>query len=275
MDIGFFHPQIVHFVVALLAVGVVARLVSLTGRWSWTAPTASVLLLVGTLAAVAAVKSGDDAHGPAERVPGARDAVVEHEDWGKRTRNVFLIVAALEIAALALLRRPPVRKWLLAGSGVAGLVGLFVLYETAEHGGELVYAYAGGVGVRSGDSADVGRLLLAGFYHQAMLDRRARRPEAAAELIEHMARRWPEDPAIGFLAAESRLLDRKDPAGALAALAAITVAPADTRSTLRKGLLTADAYVAAGRADSARAVLEHLARDFPGNARIRERLERL
>lgn len=237
---------------------------------------ATVLILIGTLGAVAAVKSGDDAHGPAERVPGARDAVVEHEEWGERTRNIFLAVLVLELGALAL-RGPRARfqRWALAGAGVIGLGGLYSLYETGEHGGDVTYVYAGGVGIRSGDTADVGRLLLAGLYHQAMLDRRADRPAAAAELIEQMARRWPDDLTVRFLAAESRLIDRKDPTGALAALAAITIAPEDTRSRLRRDFLRADAFVAAQQKDSARAVLEALARDFPDNPRIKDRLERL
>src|SRR2546422_4555637 len=41
------------------------------------------------------------------RVPGARAAVMEHEEWGERTRNIFLVVAALEIAALI----PAVQRW--------------------------------------------------------------------------------------------------------------------------------------------------------------------
>src|SRR3990172_5506510 len=149
-NIAYWHPQVVHFVVALLFVGVALRLLSLTGRWSFTGPAAATLIFLGTAAAVVAVKSGTDAHGPAERVPGARDAVVEHEELGERTRNLFLVVAALEIGALALGTRPA-RRWVTIAAAIGGFGGLLVLYEAAEHGGELVYAYAGGVGVRSGE----------------------------------------------------------------------------------------------------------------------------
>ena len=136
-DIGVFHPQIVHFVIALLMVGVVFRLISLTGKAQFTGAAALTLILIGTGASVLAVKSGEDAHGPAERVPGARDAVGEHEEWGERTRNLFLVVAALELLALGLSDRR--RRAVLVASGVVGLGGMFVLYETAEHGGDLVY----------------------------------------------------------------------------------------------------------------------------------------
>src|SRR5207302_596450 len=95
------HPQIVHFVIALLFCGVLFRWLSLigTGRLAFTGPAAAVLLLVGTAAAVLAVQSGPAAHGPVERVPGARAAVQDHEEWGERTRNIFLGVALLEDAA--------------------------------------------------------------------------------------------------------------------------------------------------------------------------------
>src|SRR5216110_3696265 len=137
------HPAIVHFAIALLFAGVLFRWVSVTGRAAFTAPAAAVLLFAGTLGAVLAVRSGTDAHGPVERVPGARAAVGEHEEWGERTRNIFLVVAALEIAALV----PAVsrwRRWVLAGSALVGVGRAVSLYEAADLGGDIVYNYAGG-----------------------------------------------------------------------------------------------------------------------------------
>ncbi|MDH4350226.1 MAG: hypothetical protein OEW56_03650 [Gemmatimonadota bacterium] len=273
-DIGVFHPQIVHFVVALLIAGVAFRLVALTGKVSFAGPAATVLLLAGTLAAVAAVKSGTDAHGPAERIPGARAAVMEHEEWGERTRNLFLGVAVLEIAALAF-RRRAWHRFLLFGSAAVGVAGLFFIYETGEHGGHIVYSYAGGVGTRSGDPADVDRLLLAGLYQRATLDRREGKDEAAAELFAEMGRRFGDDPTVRFMAIESQLVDRHDPAAALTALETFTV-PTDNRTVaMRVGLLRADAFVALEQPDSARAALAALLEAFPGNTRIADRLERL
>jgi uncharacterized membrane protein len=276
-DIGRFHPEIVHFVVALLAVGVVARALSLAPlpeRLRFLSPAATALIVLGAVASVIAVHSGIDAHGPAERVPGARDAVVEHEDWGKRTRNLFLGVAALELLALAL-RSPRAVRGLQAAAAVAGLAGLFVLYETAEHGGEVVYRYAGGVGIRSGDTTDVRRLLVAGLYHAARVEREAGRPEGAARLLDELGRQRPDDGDVRLLVIESRMLDRKDARGALAALDSFTPAPENRRLELRKGLLRVDVLEALGRPDSARAEAEGLLRTFPDNPRVVERLSRL
>jgi uncharacterized membrane protein len=273
-SIGTFHPQVVHFAIVLLIAGVVFRLLSLTGRVAFAGPAASVLLLLGTAAAVAATETGIAAHGPAERVPGARDAVVEHEDWGIRTRNIFLAVAGLEILALLLARRGKARP-LYTLSGLVGLAGLFCLYEAAEHGGELVYSYAGGVGVRSGAPEDVTRLLLAGLYHQAQLDRKDGRAEEAARLVDEMARRSPDDLDVQLLAAESLLLDRKDAAGALAALERVSVPDESRRLVLRHGILKADALRESGRAPEARAVLEDLLARYPDNRTVQEKLSAL
>jgi uncharacterized membrane protein len=275
------HPQIVHFVIALLLCGVLFRWLSLgvrgTGRLAFTGPAAAVLLLVGTTTAVLAVRSGLAAHGPVERVPGARAAVQDHEQWGERTQNIFLGVAFLEIVALAVGRTPYARyqRAALVASAVAGLAGAYAVYQAGDKGGNLVYSYAGGVGIRSGDPADVGRLLMAGLYQQAMLDRRAGRPAAAAQLIGELAQRYPDDTAVRLLTAESLIVDTHDGKGALAVLASFRAAP-DTRFLrLRLGLLRADAYAAAAIPDSAKAVLQAMTREFPNNQLIEERLAKL
>ncbi len=273
-NIAYWHPQLVHFVVALLFIGVLLRLISLSRRVPFSGPAAATLILLGTAAAVVAVKSGTDAHGPVERIPGARDAVVEHEEAGERTRNVFLVVAALEIAALALGKRPQ-HRWVLLASGVIGVGGLAALYEAAGHGGELVYKYAGGVGIRYNDSTDVQRLLLAGLYQQAMQDRAAKRPQAAAQTLEQLALRFPGDPAVQLLRAESQVMDLKDGRAALASLAQLSLPSDNPLLQTRFGYIKTDAYVAAGFPDSARATLEALSRAFPDNQRIKQRLEQL
>src|SRR5688572_23368357 len=183
------HPQVVHFVIGLLIIGVLFRVVALTGRMKWTGPAATALLVIGGAAAWVAAKSGDAAHGPVERIPGAREAVQEHEEWGERTRNVFVGVAALELVALAL--SGGAARTVRAVSALAGIAGVFVLYEAAEHGGELVYAYAGGVGIRSGKPEDVARLLVAGLYHESQLARKDGRAEDANRLIRMMLDRNP------------------------------------------------------------------------------------
>ena len=129
------------------------------------------------------------------------------------------------------------------------------------------------VGIRSGDPADVGRLLLAGLYHQAQLDEKANRSADAAILMEIAARRFPSDEAVQVLAAESLLVDRHDPAAALAALSKVMVPTDERRWRFRHGWLTADALDALGQTAAAQATLRNLLAEFPDSERVRRRLE--
>jgi uncharacterized membrane protein len=265
------HPVVVHFAIALLVAGAVFRWLSLTGRISFASPAATSLLLVGTAAAFLAVKSGTAAHGPVERIPGVVDAVMRHEQWADRAQYTFFLVAFTELAVLLLARRGRERPAVIA-SAVLCLPAVFCLYEAAAHGGELVYSYAGGPGLRTGNPEDVGRLLVAGVYNQAQADRKAGRPGDAAALISAIAPRFASDPNVQIMAAESALLDRKDAAAALDILGRTAVPQDNARLRIRHGLLMADALEAAGRPDAARATLQQLASAFPDNGRIKQRL---
>jgi uncharacterized membrane protein len=267
------HPVVVHVAIGFLIAGVLFRWISLSGRVPFASPAATSLILAGTLAAVLAVKSGMDAHGPVERVPGSARIVKEHEDWGERTRNAFFLVALAEIAIVLLARRGREQKAVLA-SAILCLPALFCLYEAGEHGGELVYSYGGGVGIRTGDPQDVPRALLAAAYHQAQVDRKSGRPDSAASVIAEVARRFPQDAGVQMLLAESALVDGKDPAKAIALLGALTIPAEDSRSRLRQGFLMADAHEALGQPDAARAALQQLLAAFPENPRVKDRLAR-
>ena len=151
-NLAFLHPQVVHFVVALIVVGVVFRLASLWLTPSWLTPAALALIGLGTAASVVAVRSGVDAHGPVERIPGVRPAVVAHEQWGERARNAFLILLAIEaVAATLTLRQAAAAGTARTVAAVAGLAAVFVLYRAGDAGGDLVYDFAGGGGVSAGE----------------------------------------------------------------------------------------------------------------------------
>src|SRR6478672_4863948 len=141
--------------------------------------------------------------------------------------NVFVGVAALELIALAL--SGGAARTVRAVSALAGIAGVGVLYETAEHGGDLVYSYAGGVGIRTGNPEDVGRLLVAGLYNESQVARKAGKGDEANLLIKMLVERNPTDTTTRLMWAESQLLDRKDPEAALTALDSISVRPDDAR----------------------------------------------
>jgi uncharacterized membrane protein len=263
-NIGEYHPAIVHFAIALVVMGVIFRWMSLSGRAAWAGPAAATLLLVGTAAAALAVHSGLNAHGPVERIPGARQAVVDHEDAGIWARNLFLCVSLLELVALIARRRYlNIARGALWGSAIIGVFGFSAMYKAGARGGDLVYRYAGGVGIRHGDSADVTRLYLAALYQTAQQARAQHDSARAAQLFADLARQFPADTNVRLLAIESLIRDQKNGREALAALSRIEVRPDDRRLRLRVAFLRADAYVAAGQPDAARSSLQQLARDFP------------
>jgi uncharacterized membrane protein len=271
-----FHPQIVHFVVGLLFVGVAFRLVSLTPWFKFTNYGATTLLLIGAVATWLAVKSGTAAHGPVERIPGARALVQEHEEQGETTRNIFLGVALIEIVGWAFSRRDQYGRyafWARAVSGIVGVVGCVMLYEAAEHGGRLVYSYGGGPGLRTGDPADVERTYIAAAYNQAQLDRKTGKAAEAAAVISDLSRRLPESNDMKLLQAESQLRDTKNYSAAMTTLDAVQVAPNDRSMTSRKTQLKADIYLAMGQKDSARALLQQLLTANPQNARLKAKLD--
>jgi uncharacterized membrane protein len=276
-NIGAYHPIIVHFAIALLIVGVIFRWVSLTGRAPFTGPAAATLLILGAAAAFLAVHSGTDAHGPVERIPGVREAVMEHEEAGQWARNVFLVIALLEIMALVAKKRSvQIARVALWGSAVVGIFGVAAILKAADRGGDLVYAYAGGIGIRSGDTADVNRLYLAGLYQAAQQARAQHDSARAAALFAQLEREFPNDTNVRLLAIESLVRDKDDGRAALTALARFRVRADDRRLQLRIGFLKADAYVAAGKPDSARVVLEQLGTAFPDmQQRIKDRLKNI
>ncbi len=273
-NLGYFHPQIVHFVIAGAGLGIFFRWLSLTGKLTWTGGAATALILLGTVAAWFAVTSGADAHGAAERIPGVARAVQLHEDSGHDARNVLLFIAALELAALV----PALGKWkkmILVGSAIVGVGGAYEIYDVGRLGGELVYAYAGGVGIRSGDSTDVNRLLLAAMYDRAQLDRTQKNAGGAAQAFAELAAKFPNDATVQLLQVESLMQDKQDFTGALAGLARIPTPPDSARMYTRYEMDRADALVGAGQKDAARTILKALAARFPTAKRIQDKLDKI
>jgi hypothetical protein len=135
----------------------------------------------------------------------------------------------------------------------------------------VVFSYAGGVGTRSGDPADVGRLLLAALYQQSTLDRAEGRREDAARLTELLAARFPEQLEVQLMLAESQLEDRQNAEAAIDTLDRLELHGKASLPRLRHGVLRLDALLALRRLDEARAALRSLQAEFPGNGIVAAR----
>src|SRR2546421_8963347 len=107
-----------------------------------------------------------------------------------------------------------------------------------------------------------------------MLDRKAGRADAAAQLITQLAQRYPDDTSARLLVIESLIVDRRDGKAALAALARFPARPHSRFLRFRIRVLRADAFTLAGLADSANAILRAIAQEVAGSRAVEERMAR-
>lgn len=138
------HPLVVHLPIGLLAS---AAVIDLAGLAAPARPAlrraATGFYLAGALALVVAYVTGR-ADAASLRIPGPAHALVdEHWTWAWRTTIFFGVLATGRLGlALAAPGAGRLVRLLLAAAAVLGLV---LLFQTAERGGRLVYEH--GVGV--------------------------------------------------------------------------------------------------------------------------------
>jgi uncharacterized membrane protein len=152
------HPAVVHFPIVLLLLGtIMAGMALFVPRWQFPA-IAALLLALGAAGAYAAVETGESAeHTAGELAPAAEHTLEEHEEAAERTEVTAGVAAALAIAGVCMgtiaKRRPqpgPLAALAIAARSLSAIVALAAcvfVYETARHGGELVYVH--GVGVKN------------------------------------------------------------------------------------------------------------------------------
>lgn len=138
----FIHPMIVHFPIALIIVAFASELTGAVLHRDFFTKAALLLLILGTLGAIAAYLSGDQASHTVGDSGAIRAALEMHEEAGEFTLWTVIIVAL--IRALFAFRRwmHGWRQWV-AVILLAVCVG--AVARTGYLGGELVFRYGGGV----------------------------------------------------------------------------------------------------------------------------------
>jgi|SRR5882724_11495222 len=136
------HPVIVHFPIAILILGLFLDLAALLSRREWISRAALVLLVVGALASVVAVRSGSEQATEIARPPALDGPLEEHAESGKLTMVFFLALAATR-GALARFRK--LSPTIHAATFAAWIVGAILLARTGYFGGQLVYRHGAGV----------------------------------------------------------------------------------------------------------------------------------
>lgn len=142
------HPVMVHFTVALLALAVVLHWLALLPlppalRADWKV-VARWLLWLGALFAIATALTGWLAYNSVEHDDISHAAMLEHRNWALITLALFLSVAAWSVWSHWRNRQGGLVNWFFS---LALLAGAVLLTSTAWHGAELVYRY--GLGVMS------------------------------------------------------------------------------------------------------------------------------
>jgi uncharacterized membrane protein len=139
------HPLLVHFPIALMMVAALANFVSLfiKEKW-WDEIKNTVLYVTGALFAGITYYSGtvaaDTVFLPAE----AQSVLSEHAEWAEYLLWFIILYSLLRIAFhwFDLFQIKAFRII----AFITVLPGLFMVYETAEYGGKMVYGYGAGTG---------------------------------------------------------------------------------------------------------------------------------
>ena len=138
------HPLLVHFPIALLTLAVLLDVVAAGLRGiQWLRPTVALFYVMGTLGAIATYFSGRVAADSVLPPPEATPVLTEHADLAL---YVVLLFGLLTLARVAVIWRLSTFRLIVDVPLIlVGFIGLGLLVETADHGGELVYRF--GVGV--------------------------------------------------------------------------------------------------------------------------------
>ena len=216
------HPQIVHFTIVFILVGVAFRLVSLFGRPACVGPAAATLLLLlaAPIARVGALRhrgawAGGTRTGRARGRGGARRV-------GQRTcRSPPAWLALLELAGAALRKSPKAKAIRMAVRGRrAWRRSRSCIRRRSTAASSSTRMRAG-----SGSAAAIRRMSSACCSPATTIRRwPTARPAARSRprrSLRRPRRAFRGDLEVQLLAAESQLLDRKNPQAAIEALMAI------------------------------------------------------
>lgn len=143
------HPKVVHFAIALLLTYVLFEFLYLILKKDFLNKSATLILFFGVLGALASLLTGNQAYHYAENLFDNYNVKIplglidEHEEYATITLYWFLGILVIRF----LLNIKNIFKgWIQIIVFVLALVGVYWIYETGEHGGELVYKH--GVGTK-------------------------------------------------------------------------------------------------------------------------------
>ena len=137
------HPKMVHFPIALFVVYVLFEAMGTITKKEFYSKAAQIILALGVLGALFAVLTGNQAYNAYPNWNETTKSIfTEHQTYANITVWYFTIL--LVCRTYLVLKKKFLRayKYLVL---LCAVIGLFFVYQTAEHGGQLVYKY--GVGI--------------------------------------------------------------------------------------------------------------------------------
>jgi len=144
------HPMIVHFPIAFFLMYFVVEIVSNFIKSDVLNKMILILLISGVLSGIVAVLSGNQAKFESEKITKNHQMKVEyvesielHEDYATAAVWYFTFIVALRIYLL--IKKKFSKKMKIIYIALA-LIGALLIFQTASHGGELVYKF--GIGTR-------------------------------------------------------------------------------------------------------------------------------
>jgi uncharacterized membrane protein len=144
----FLHPIIVHFAIALLSVAVICDFLYLISQKENFRQISNYLLVIGTLSAVGAVLTGNQAFKVIEMTPEIEKLVNDHRSAGQLAMWIFIALTGMRFLLIKLQWFAKPFKWIYY---LFGMVALVFLFRTGLLGGKMVYIH--GVGVHKSEPA--------------------------------------------------------------------------------------------------------------------------
>lgn len=148
------HPMFVHFPIALLFTAVAVDFLALAIRpWrAWLRPAAVMIYVLGAVATVVTYFTGQAAADSVMLPAEAQTVLTTHSNLAWWTMWGFGLYALVRLGT-AFYEKTRRSVWVHGGLFALALLGLYLPYQTGDHGSMMVYKYGAGVQAAEGEPA--------------------------------------------------------------------------------------------------------------------------
>jgi uncharacterized membrane protein len=140
------HPKVVHFPIALLLISVLFELIGTLWKNDFFSKAAHLLLFFGVIGSFLAALTGNQAFTAYEYWnESSRELVNTHQTFANIT--IWFFTGLLVVRTYLVVKKKHFRfiKYMIL---VLSILGCYFIYQTAVHGGDLVYKYGIGVNLK-------------------------------------------------------------------------------------------------------------------------------